>query len=313
MAGRSWLAAYFALAVIWGLSFALIKQGLTALTPLQVTACRMGLGAAAVIVVLAVGGGLPRPTLREWRQLAILGIVGLAVPFALIAFAETRVTSILAGLLNAATPLFTAVFVSLMIPSERPRRIQVAGLLVGFLGIGVLIGAWDMGGTGVDPVGVVAMVAATVCYGFGVTYGRTALRDTRLAGIQLTAGQLAAGAVFLLILLPIDPAAAPGPLTPTAVVSVLALGVLGTGLAMAMFWHVLRQAGATVASTVTYVIPLVSTTVGVVVLREGLVWHQIVGGLIVIGGVVLTQWPQLRGVGVRAVPDRSSEPAPRAP
>lgn len=305
MAGRSWLPAYFALAVIWGLSFALIKQGLTALTPLQVTAARMGLGAVAVIAVLVVTRSLPRPTWREWRRLAVLGIVGLAVPFALIAFAETRVTSILAGLLNAATPLFTAVFVSLMIPSERPRRIQVAGLLVGFAGIGVLIGAWDIGGTGVDPVGVLAMIAATVCYGFGVTYGRTALRDTHLAGLQLTAGQLAAGAVFLLVLLPVDPGISPGPLTPTAVVSVVALGVLGTGLAMAMFWHVLRQAGATVAATVTYVIPLVSTAVGVLVLREGLVWHQVVGGLVVIGGVVLTQWPQLRGTGVRAVPVHS--------
>ena len=304
MGGRSWLATYLGLAVIWGLSFALIKQGLTALTPIQVTACRMGFGALAVVVVLAVTGGLPRPTFSEWRTLAVLGIVGLAVPFALIAFAETRVTSILAGLLNAATPLFTAIFVSLMIPTERPRRIQVVGLVLGFIGIGVLIGAWDLSGTGVDPVGVLAMLAATVCYGFGVTYGRIALSDTRLAGVQLTAGQLVAGAGFLILLLPFDPGTPPGPLSATAVVSVLALGVVGTGLAMAMFWHVLREAGATVASTVTYVIPLVSTSVGVVMLREGLIWHQIVGGLIVIGGVVLTQWPQLAGRGVAATPDR---------
>ena len=304
MGGRSWLATYLGLAVIWGLSFALIKQGLTALTPIQVTACRMGFGALAVVVVLAVTGGLPRPTFSEWRTLAVLGIEGLAVPFALIAFAETRVTSILAGLLNAATPLFTAIFVSLMIPTERPRRIQVVGLVLGFVGIGVLIGAWDLSGTGVDPVGVLAMLAATVCYGFGVTYGRIALSDTRLAGVQLTAGQLVAGAGFLILLLPFDPGTPPGPLSATAVVSVLALGVVGTGLAMAMFWHVLREAGATVASTVTYVIPLVSTSVGVVMLREGLIWHQIVGGLVVIGGVILTQWPQLTGRGVAATPDR---------
>ena len=310
MGGRSWLATYLGLAVIWGLSFALIKQGLTALTPIQVTACRMGFGALAVVVVLAVTGGLPRPTFSEWRTLAVLGIVGLAVPFALIAFAETRVTSILAGLLNAATPLFTAIFVSLMIPTERPRRIQVVGLVLGFIGIGVLIGAWDLSGTGVDPVGVLAMLAATVCYGFGVTYGRIALSDTRLAGVQLTAGQLVAGAGFLILLLPFDPGAPPGPLSATAVVSVLALGVVGTGLAMAMFWHVLREAGATVASTVTYVIPLVSTSVGVVVLREGLIWHQIVGGLIVIGGVILTQWPQLAGAGVAAVHARPTGGSP---
>ncbi len=303
MAGRSWLASYLALAVVWGLSFALIKEGLTALTPLQVTASRMGLGALTVVIVLVASRRLPRPAPREWGILAVLGVVGLALPYLLISFAETRVSSILAGLLNGATPLFTAVFVSLLIPAERPRMLQVIGLLVGFAGIAVLIGAWDLPGTGLDVLGVAAMVAATVGYGFGITFGRVALRDTGLAGIQLTGGQLSLGALFLLLLFPFAPDAAPRAITGQAVVAVVALGVLGTGLAMAMFWHVLRKAGATVAATVTYVIPLVSTSVGALVLREEVLWHQLVGGAIVICGVVLTQWRQLSRRGVAAVPE----------
>lgn len=306
MTSRSWLINYVALAVIWGLSFALIKQGLTALTPLQVTTARLGLGAIVVVGLLLATRSFPRATPTEWRHLMVVGIAGLAIPFALIAFAETRVTSILAGLLNAATPLFTAIFISLLVPQERPHRLQIVGLITGFVGIAVLVGAWDMGGSGVDPVGVLAMVAATVCYGFGTSFGRVSLSSSSLSGIQLTGIQLLSGTAALLLLLLVDPGQSPGPMTPTAALSVLALGVLGTGLAMVLFWHILRQAGATVAATVTYVIPVVSTAVGVLVLREGFTWNQIVGGLIVIGGVILTQLPQLTGRGV--APARIVEP-----
>lgn len=306
MTSRSWLINYVALAVIWGLSFALIKQGLTSLTPLQVTTARLGLGAIVVVGLLLATRTFPRATRTEWRHLVVVGVVGLALPFALIAFAETRVTSILAGLLNAATPLFTAIFITLLVPQERPHRLQIVGLVTGFLGIAVLVGAWNMGASGVDPVGVLAMVAATVCYGFGTSFGRVSLSSSTLSGIQLTGIQLLSGTAALLVLLLVDPGERPGPLTVTAGMSVLALGVVGTGLAMVLFWHILRQAGATVAATVTYVIPVVSTTVGVLVLREAFTWNQIVGGLIVIGGVILTQLPQLTGRGV--APSRVVEP-----
>lgn len=300
MSNRTWLVNYIVLAVIWGLSFALIKQGLTALTPLQVTTARLGLGAVVVVGLLLATRTFPRATVTEWRHLVVVGVVGLAIPFALIAFAETRVTSILAGLLNAATPLFTAIFITALVPQERPHRLQIVGLLTGFLGIAVLVGVWDLGGTGVDPVGVLAMIAATICYGFGTSFGRVSLSSSSLSGIQLTGIQLLSGTAALLLLLLLDPGTDPGDLTPVAGVSVLALGVLGTGLAMVLFWHVLRQAGATVAATVTYVIPVVSTSVGVLVLRETFTWNQLVGGVIVIGGVVLTQLPQLTGRGVAA-------------
>lgn len=301
MGSRSWLINYVVLAVIWGLSFAFIKQGLTALSPLQVTTARMGLGAIVVVGLLLVTRSFPRASAGEWRHLMVVGIVGLALPFALIAFAETRVTSILAGLLNAATPLFTAVFITVLVPQERPHRLQVVGLLTGFAGIAVLVGVWNMGSAGVDPVGILAMVAATVCYGFGTSFGRISLSSSTLSGIQLTGIQLLSGTAALCVLLVVDPGDGPGPLTVTAGLSVLALGILGTGLAMVLFWHILRQAGATVAATVTYAIPVVSTTVGVLVLRETVTWNQMVGGLIVIAGVVLTQLPQLTGRGVTPV------------
>ena len=186
MQSRSWLFSYLALAVIWGLSFALIKQALAAMTPLQVTTARMGLGALTVCVFLLVARRFPRPNAREWRNLFVLGVVGLGLPFALIAFAETRITSILAGLLNSSVPLFAAIFVALLIPAERPDRTQVVGLLVGFAGIGVLVGVWNISTSGIDLVGVTAMILSGLCYGFGTAFGRVSMANSDLAGTQLT-------------------------------------------------------------------------------------------------------------------------------
>ncbi|MFN8125882.1 MAG: EamA family transporter [Candidatus Nanopelagicales bacterium] len=301
MVSRSWLINYVILAAIWGFSFAFVKQGLTALTPLQVTAARMALGALTICLFLVASGRWPRPTSGEWWRIIVLGTVGLALPFTCIAFAETRITSVLAGLLNAATPLFAALFVSWFIPRERPDRMQVGGLLIGFVGMVVLIGVWQLSTAGVDPAGVAAMIVATVCYGFGTAFARVALTTSNLVGSQLTGMQLLSGTVLLSLLLIVDPGDPPGPMSATAAISVLGLGILGTGVAMAMFWQVLREAGATVAATVTYVVPLVSTTVGVVLLHEHLRWNELVGGVVVIAGVLLTQWPQLSGRGVEAV------------
>jgi len=292
----TWLVPYLTLTFIWGGSFAFNKTALQSVTPLQLTAARMVLGVATVWLFLVATRSIPHPTAGEWRHLAVVGTLGLALPFLLISFAQTRVTSVLAGLLNAATPLFAGLFISVLIPAERPNRLQQCGLLLGFVGIGVLVGVWNLpAGSGVDAVGVAAMIGATICYGFSTAFSRVSLSSSQLSGAQLTGVQLFCGAVLLSVVLPIDPGDSAGPMTVPNALCILALGVLGTGLGMVLFWRIIRQAGSTVAATVTYAVPVVSTTIGVLILNEGLHWNQLVGGAVVIGGVALTQWDQLTG------------------
>lgn len=303
----SWVLAYVTLAFVWGLSFAFNQISLQSFTPLQITFGRMVLGGTTLLVLLGAWGHLPRPNGREFRQLVVLGTVGLAVPFTLIAFAQTQITSILAGLLNAATPLFAGLFISLLIPQERPDRIQLLGLLVGFVGIAVLIGVWDaLTGSLGTPIGIAAMIGAAACYGFGTSFSRLSLTSSALSGTQLSAVQLVAGAVLALMLFPVDPAPERTGVTIGPMLALGALGVLGTGVAMVLFWHVLRHAGSTIAATVTYVIPVVSTTIGVTALAEELVWNELLGGVIVIAGVVLTQWTQLTARRDYGAPRRSA-------
>lgn len=294
MAGRSWVLAYLALALMWGMSFAFNQLSLESFTPLQITAGRMGLGGLTLLVILLATRNAPRPNRTELRHLIILGVFGLALPFTLIAFAQTQITSILAGLLNAATPLFAGIIITLLIPEERPDRTQAVGLVVGFAGIAVLIGVWEAFDDGfATPAGIAAMIGASLCYGFATSFSRLKLSASSLSGSQLSSVQLLAGAGMAVLLLPIDPVPDRGGITWSATTALVVLGVLGTGVAMVLMWHVIRQAGSTIAATVTYVIPVVSTTIGVTLLAERLEWNEVVGGLIVILGVVLTQWTQL--------------------
>jgi drug/metabolite transporter (DMT)-like permease len=297
---RGWIGPYLLLAVLWGCSFLFIATALQSFAPTQVAFGRIVIGFVLLAVILLVRRERVRVERARIGDFVIVGAVMTAIPFVLFALAEQRVTSVLAGLVNATTPLFTAVFVALLLPTERPDRVQVGGLLLGFGGIAVLLGIWNSGA--VDLVGGIMLLGATFCYGLGNAWSRRRLTNTGLSNVALPAIQLAVGAVVILPFAVSTPLT--GALAPAPALALLALGLGGTGLAYILFWRVLAVAGATVTASVTYVIPLVSTTLGVLVLHEGLHWYEPVGGAIVLLGVGLTQW----GAARRRAKDAASVP-----
>ncbi len=285
MSRRDWLPAYLALVLVWGCSFMFNELALRSFSPIAVAFGRISLGALTLVVVLLAMRRPIRLQRSELKDLVVVAAIITAVPFTLIAFAQTRVTSILAGLLNATTPLWVAVFVAVLIPLERATRQQGLGLLLGFVGIGVLLGVWDV--DTLDMVGVLAMLGATACYGFGTAWMRWRLAGSSLSGASLSAVQLVLATALVLPVLPLG--GAPSEIRPESVLALIGLGALGAGLAYVLFWRVVRTAGPTIAATVTYLIPLVSTTLGIVVLGEQLTWNQPVGGAVALVGVALAQ------------------------
>jgi drug/metabolite transporter (DMT)-like permease len=281
-----WLPYWWLLAVVWGSSFFLIKIGLEAFAPLQVTLGRVLFGLLAVVVVLVVRRlGLPSPG-RVWLHVAFVGLMTNVVPFTLFAWAETRVSSVLAGLFNAGTPLFTALFALAIVPTERLTRQRVTGLGVGFLGVVVVMGAWQ--GVSGDLVGSLACVAATACYGIGVPWTRRFLSGQPYEGSSLVAAQLLCSTVISGVLcLAFTPWPEQVPLG--AGVAVAVLGVASTGLAFVWMFRVIALAGSVVSASITYATPLVSTALGIVVLGEALTWNQPVGAAIVLVGAALVQ------------------------
>ena len=284
---RGWLLPYLGAALIWGCSFLFIKVGLEALSPIHVAFGRQALGALALLTLAAVAR-VPLPRDRAtWMHLFVVAILLNSVPSALFAFGETHVSSVVAGIINAVTPLATVAATFAAFRSERPTAGKVAGIIVGFAGILVVVGIWNGVGSS-EVLGVLACLGAVACYGIGFPYIRRHLAPRGERPLALAAGQIALAAIQLLPFAVLDPSPI-GTLTPRVVGAMLALGMLGTGIAYVWNFQVIERAGATTASTVTYLTPLVAIVVGAVLLAEPLTPNQPLGGLVVLLGVALAQ------------------------
>ena len=282
---RGWLGTFLLLSSIWGSSFLFIKVGVRDLAPLQVAFARCALGALALLAMLVVRRDrLPRGR-RVWLHLFLIATLFNSVPFALFAFGETKVSSIVAGISNSTTPLWVMLVSLAILPGERPTRRRVLGLWVGFAGVLVVLGPWrDLGG---ELAGYAACLAAAACYGLAYPYTRRVLSDRPESGVALSAAQVLLGTLQLAPFLATT--SAPDSYRLDAVLAMVALGAGGTGIAYVLNYDLIRRAGAQVASTVTYVVPLFATVLGVAVLGEQLTWNLPVGAAVVLAGVALTQ------------------------
>jgi drug/metabolite transporter (DMT)-like permease len=284
---QSWLGLYIALGIVWGCSFIFIKLGLEFLTPFGVAFGRCALGALALLIYLKVKG---LSLVRDRKMIGHLWVVALllnVIPGIFFAWAETEVTSILAGIINAVTPLMTLIAIMLVSRNEKPTAPQIVGLLLGFLGVFTVLGAWK--GLGDNPLwAILVLLAAVTCYGFSFPYSRRFILPAQLKPEVMAATQVTLGAITLLPLFLIDGIAKDeyrlGP-----VLAMIALGVFGSGFAYIWNFTIMRAAGSAIASSVTYVTPVVAVVVGLIFLQEKLHWYEPVGALVVLLGAAIAQ------------------------
>ena len=284
---QSWLGLYITLGIVWGCSFIFIKLGLEFLTPFGVAFGRCALGALALLIYLKIKG---LSLVRDRKMIGHLWVVALllnVIPGILFAWAETEVTSILAGIINAVTPLMTLIAIIVVSRNEKPTTPQVVGLLLGFLGVLTVLGAWK--GLGDNPLwAILILLAAVTCYGFSFPYSRRFILPAQLKPEVMAATQVTLGAITLLPLFLINGIAKSefliGP-----VLAMVALGVFGSGFAYIWNFTIMRDAGSAIASSVTYVTPVVAVAVGLIFLQEKLHWYEPVGALIVLLGAAIAQ------------------------
>jgi drug/metabolite transporter (DMT)-like permease len=287
----SWVPAFAALSVIWGSSFLFIKIGVEQVAPLYVTLFRTATGALVLLVTLAVTRDrLPRDA-RLWGHLTLVAFVSNVLPFTLFAYAEDgRVSSVVAGIWNATTPLGTLILMIAVFPQERATRERVGGLLLGFFGVLVVLGVWQ-GTGGSSLAGQLICFAAAMCYAVNLTYVRRFIAGRSESGTSIAAAQITLAAAQLAVIAPLLAGAPANPLHLhlRVAAAIVALGALGTGFAFVLLYRVIRLAGAQTSSTVTYVMPIVATVAGVAVLGEKLHWYEPVGALVILLGVAVTQ------------------------
>ncbi|MFD6100890.1 DMT family transporter [Nocardiopsis flavescens] len=293
-ASCDWRLKFALLALIWGMSFVFIKVAAQSLEPMQLSLGRIAAGALPLLAVVLLRGGRLPASPRLLAHMFVAALLLNTVPFTLFGYAAQLIPSAVMGIVNAATPLFGVVFSMMLLADERrPDRDRVLGLAVGFVGVLVVFGVWNsLGEVSVSDrdamVGMGFVVAATACYGIGTPYLRRFVAGSSHGALELSALQLLLAAVPLVVLVPVATDAPTG-VTWQVVASVLVLGVLGTGVAYVLQYAVLREAGATVATTVTYVAPVVSIAAGIVLMGETLVWNQPLGALVIIVGAALCQ------------------------
>ena len=297
-----WQVKFTALAFIWGSSFLLMKIGLRSLAPLQISGLRIFSGAAVLLLLLtAARGRLPRDR-RIWGHLMVTGFFLGSLPFSLFALGEERVSSALAGIGNSITPIATVLFSLMLLKHDKIEARKIVGVLIGFVGVLVILQPWESQGRP-DLLGFGITLVAGTSYGVGWTYTKRFLAKADFGGLTLPAAQMLVSAGQMLVALMVWwltqrahlSLAAPWSLHANTdggsvlwpVLAVLALGVVGTGIAMSFQYDVVRAAGPTVGTSVTYLIPVVSVALGVLVLHERLQWPQFVGAAVVLTAAVL--------------------------
>lgn len=283
----SWLPIYLVVGFIWGCSFIFIKGGLEFLSPTGVAFFRCALG-AVTLYSYAKYKKIELP--RDRKSLVHIWVVSLLLnvfPGIFFALAETEVTSILAGIINAVTPLMTLIAILLVNRSEQPKSSQIIGLFIGFAGVLIVLGAWN--GLGDNPwwaVGI--LLLAVTCYGFSFPYTRKFVIPLGISSEAIVAQQLIVASFTLLPLFLIDGARFDGP-EMGPVLSMLALGIFGSGFAYLWNFKVMQIAGSAIASSVTYLTPVVAVIVGIIFLGEHITWNEPVGALVVLFGAAIAQ------------------------
>ncbi|MDI3341682.1 MAG: DMT family transporter [Sphaerobacter sp.] len=272
------------LSAIWGSSYVLIKVVVAGVNPLTLVAGRLALGAAFLVIAARLSGLRLQRRPAELGHLVVMAVTGNILPFVLIAWAEERVTSSLAAVLNATTPFFTLLLATLAFRTERITAAKLVGIVVGFTGVALL--------TGIDPAtlgtasgqGVLALLASSLCYGVAFAYAR---RYVRGAPIAIAATQLTIAAVLLAPIALLFGDVGATDLTLTRAVSWLALGLLPTGAAYILYYRLIAEVGATRASYTTYIIPVVGVAWGWLLLDETLGWQGWLGVAVIFLGLAI--------------------------
>ncbi|ADG88444.1 protein of unknown function DUF6 transmembrane [Thermobispora bispora DSM 43833] len=284
---RSGLARMAALALLWGSGFLWVKLALRGFSAVQIVFIRLLL-AFLVLAPMVLARGLPWPRGRRiWAHLFVVALVSNAVPFVLIGMAEETIGSNVAGVLNATTPIWTLLVAFAAGVDRHVTLPKAAGLTLGFLGAVVLFAPWQAANEIASPGGLAGLTAAA-CYGFGFVYTGRFLAGRGISPLVLSASQLGAATVQLAVVMPFA-----GLTPPTwrvdAVASLLILSVLGTGLAFVINFRVIEEDGPTIASTVTYLVPVVAVLLGWLVLGESVTATMLAGIVLILGGVALTR------------------------
>ncbi|MDB4021409.1 DMT family transporter [Litorivicinus sp.] len=295
MAIADWLRILL-LSVLWGGSFFFVEIMLEALPPLTAVYSRLLVGLAGLIALLAILGYQFDSLITQWRAFAFIGLVNTALPFTLITFGQTEITGALASIINAATPIMTALIAHWLTRDERLSLNKIIGIGLGFLGVLVLFGPAVLG---VDAsfFGMFAGLSATVCYAFGSVFSKRLKRNPPMIN---AVGQVFYAVIWMtpLVALVDSPwnLEVPGL---SVVTAIFGIGLLSTSFAFYLYFRVLETAGASNVTLVTFLIPVSASALGILFLKETLGLQDILAYCLIATGLAAIDGRIFRMLGIK--------------
>ncbi|MBA3676033.1 MAG: DMT family transporter [Sphingosinicella sp.] len=293
MSGRDWALLLF-LSIIWGGSFFLIEIALRSAQPMTVVLIRVGFAAAGLWLFVWVRRQyvkLPRETIVAFLLLALLNNV---LPFILFAYGQTQIASGLASILNATTPIWCVIVAHLFTDDERMTPAKIVGLLLGFAGVAVMIGAEFLREIGTEVAAQLACLAATLCHASATVFARR-FQPMGVPPVMVATGQVTAASLILLpIVLIFEPPWVTAPLSFETWSALIVLAIICTALAYMLYFRLLASAGATNSLLVTFLVPITAILLGVVVLGETLAPRHFAGMALIAGGLAAIDGRLLR-------------------
>jgi drug/metabolite transporter (DMT)-like permease len=284
---KHWII-YILLGLIWSTSFLWIKIAVQEIGPFTLVAFRVLFG-------LITAGGAALVTRATWPTdrgtiitYAILGITSVAVPFFLITWGEQYIDSAIASILNATAPLFTILIAHYFLHDDKMTGPKVLGLLTGFAGVTVLLSQDLTTGAHSSAIGQLAVVVASLFYAGSTVYARKTTEH--VPGLVRGAGPFFSATLAMWIAAPTLERPFTLPQLPITWIALVWLGALGSGVALILWYYLLHEIGPTRTISVTYIFPLGGVILGVIFLHEQLSWQLIAGSLLIISGVLVTNW-----------------------
>ena len=273
-----------ALAFTWGGSFLFIKYILEGTGPIEVALGRVALGVVAIGGYMLVGRKRLQASPGLVGRVSFMAVANNVLPFILIPWGEKHIASGTASLLNATVPIFTSIFAAAFLDEEHFTNGRIFGLLLAFAGAAVLAGGDVSDVTGSNVLGELAVIGAAASYGVGTVYTRQTLRGQDPVSVSFV--QLSLSTVILVPIAFIASGGVPDfSLDTRGYLSMLALGLAGTGFAYIAFFWLIENIGSVRATTVTYIVPFIAVILGWIVLDESIGWETIAGGLLIVAGV----------------------------
>lgn len=280
--------AFILLGVIWSASFLWIKIAIQEVGPFTLVGFRVLFGALTGLVASRVLRVAWPRDLSTWVTYLILGVTSVAIPFVLISWGEKTIDSAVASILNASVPLFTLLLAHFTLKDDRMTLQKGTGLLVGFVGVGVLMSKDLQPGSHNSILGQAAVIIASLFYAFSSIYARK--RTGHVPGLVRGSAPLITASLLMWVLIPVAESPVHFPSLPITWIALVWLGVLGSGVALFLWYYLLHEIGPTRTALVSYLFPLGGVVLGVIFLREELSWQLFLGAALIVASILVVNW-----------------------